>query len=113
MAGCKKQNSSATSVLPSIISFTPISGSAGTTVVITGTKAMHLPGLAAIRHDERFKAIFARLLGRHGIKMKAVVAVQRKLLEIIYVLYKNQLLYDKEFLKQNDVEEKIEHIIKN
>ena len=42
-------------------------------------KAMHLPALAAMRHNERYKAIFARLVSRHGIKMKAVVAVQRKL----------------------------------
>jgi transposase len=62
-------------------------------------KAMHLPALTAIRSDERFKAIFARLVARHGIKMKAVVAVQRKLLEMIYTLYKNNTTYDKEYLK--------------
>src|SRR5690606_3378601 len=45
-------------------------------------KAFHLPALTAIRHDERFKAVFARLVAKHGIKMKAAVAVQRKLLEI-------------------------------
>src|SRR4030095_6365584 len=43
-------------------------------------KAMHLPALEAIRKDERFKAIFARLVAKHGVKMKAVVAVQRRLL---------------------------------
>lgn len=57
-------------------------------------KAMHLPALAAIRHDERFKAVFARLVAKHGIKMKAVVAVQRKLLEIIYTLYKSNTTFD-------------------
>ncbi len=41
----------------------------------------------SIRHDERVKAIFVRLVGKHGIKMKAVVAVQRKLLEMMYTLY--------------------------
>src|SRR5829696_972568 len=34
-------------------------------------RAMHMPALAAIRHDQRFKAIFSRLLAKHGIKMKA------------------------------------------
>jgi transposase len=63
-------------------------------------KAMHLPALAAIRSDERFKAIFARLVARHGIKMKAAVAVQRKLLELIYIVYKTENLYDKEYLKK-------------
>jgi len=65
-------------------------------------KAMHLPALAAIRHDERFKGIFARLVSKHGIKMKAAVAVQRKLLEIIYIIYKTNTPYDKNYLKKNE-----------
>lgn len=60
-------------------------------------KAMHLPALAAIRHDDRYKAIFTRLVSKHGIKMKAAVAVQRKLLELIYTLYKNKSTYDKKY----------------
>lgn len=54
---------------------------------------MHLPALSAIRHDEKYKALFARLVSKHGIKMKAVTAVQRKLLELIYVLHKNKTTY--------------------
>ena len=65
-------------------------------------KAMHLPALSAIRHDERFKAIFVRLVSKHGIKMKAAVAVQRKLLEMIYILYKNNIVYDKEYFKKSE-----------
>jgi transposase len=61
-------------------------------------KAMHLPALAAIRHDERFKAVFARLVSKHGIKMKAAVAVQRKLLEMMHALYKTNKKYDKKHL---------------
>jgi transposase len=63
-------------------------------------KALHLPALAAIRSDERFKAVFARLVAKHGIKMKAAVAVQRKLLELIYTLYKTNTPYDKEYFKK-------------
>ncbi len=63
-------------------------------------KAMHLPALSAIRHDQRFKAIFTRLVSKHGIKMKAAVAVQRKLLELIYILYKNNTPYNQEYLKK-------------
>jgi transposase len=62
-------------------------------------KAMHLPALSAIRHEERFKAIFVRLVSKHGIKMKAVVAVQRNLLEMIYTLYKTNKSYDKNYLE--------------
>lgn len=61
-------------------------------------KAMHLPALSAIRHDERFKAVFTRIVSRHGIKMKAAVAVQRKLLEMMFTLYKTNTPYNKEYL---------------
>lgn len=63
-------------------------------------KAMHLPALSIIRHDDRYKAIFARLVSKHGIKMKAAVAVQRKLLEMIYTLYKTNVTYDPEYLNK-------------
>jgi transposase len=62
-------------------------------------KAMHLPALAAIRTDERFKAIFARLIAKHGIKMKAAVAIQRKILELTFTVWKNKKTYDKNYLK--------------
>lgn len=62
-------------------------------------KAMHMPALTAIRYDERMKAVFARLVARHGIKMKAVVAIQRKLLEMIYTLWKTGKKYDPDYFK--------------
>jgi transposase len=65
-------------------------------------KAMFFPALTAIRNDERFKAIFARLVQKHGIKMKAAVAIQRKLLELTYTIYKTNKPYDKEYLKQRN-----------
>jgi len=63
-------------------------------------KSLHLPALAAIRHDERYKAVFARLVNKHGIKMKAAVAVQRKLLELIYIVFKSNKNYDKTYLQK-------------
>jgi transposase len=71
-------------------------------------KAMHLPALCAIRYDERFKAIFARLVAKHGIKMKAAVAVQRKLLEMIFTLVKSGNKYEKNYLKNNTRENTVE-----
>jgi transposase len=62
-------------------------------------KAMHLPALAAVRTDQRYKAIFARLVSKHGIKMKAAVGIQRKLLEMIYTVFKTKVPYDKNYLK--------------
>ncbi|HNP07062.1 MAG TPA: transposase [Cyclobacteriaceae bacterium] len=72
-------------------------------------KAMYLPALAAIRHEQRFKAVFVRLVSKHGIKMKAVVAVQRKLLEMIYIVYTKNTPYCKNYLavEQNEMELKL------
>jgi transposase len=67
-------------------------------------KAMHLPALAAIRYDERFKSVFTRIVSKHGIKMKAAVAVQRKLLEMTYTIYKTNTKYDKEYFKKNEMQ---------
>jgi transposase len=67
-------------------------------------KAMYMPALTAIRTDERFKAVFARLVSKHGIKMKAVVAVQRKLLELAYIIYKTNKPYAKDYLQQQNEE---------
>lgn len=63
-------------------------------------KAMHLPSLAAIRTDGRFSAIFARLVSKHGVKMKATVAIQRKLLELSFVVWKNNTCYNPNHLAQ-------------
>jgi transposase len=71
-------------------------------------KAMHMPALAAIRHDERFKTIYARLIAKHGIKMKAAVAIQRKLLEMIYTIYKTGVPYDRNYLNKNEKKATVE-----
>ena len=60
-------------------------------------KSLHLPALTAIRHDERFKGVFIRLVSRDGVKMKAAVAVQRKILEMMFTVYKKKEKYDKEY----------------
>jgi transposase len=67
-------------------------------------KAMHMPALAAIRQEGKFKIIFTRLVSRHGIKMKAAVAVQRKLLEMIYTVYSKNTPYDKNYVDQNEAD---------
>lgn len=65
-------------------------------------KAMHMPALCAIRYDQHFKAVFVRLVSKHGIKMKAVVAIQRKMLEMIYTLYKTGTQYDKNYFQNKN-----------
>jgi transposase len=67
-------------------------------------KALHMPALAAIRSDERYKNVFARLVAKHGIKMKAAVAVQRKLLELMYTIHKTKTPYRQDYrLKYDDL----------
>jgi transposase len=63
--------------------------------------AMFLPALSAIKSDERVKAFFARIVAAKGIKMKAGVAVQRKLLEMTYTIFKSGQPYDKNYLEKN------------
>lgn len=58
---------------------------------------LHLPALSTIKWDDNFRDQYARIITKHGIKMKGCVAVQRKLLELIYILYKNKTVYDKDF----------------
>ena len=62
-------------------------------------KAMHLPALAAIRYSERYKAIFVRIVSRNSVKMKGAVAVQRKLLEMVYTIYKTNKPYQADYLQ--------------
>jgi len=77
-------------------------------------KAMHMPALAAIRYNERFKAVFVRLVSKHGIKMKAVVAVQRKLLEMMYSIYKSKNPFDKNYFIVNaQLSKLVDEVIKN
>lgn len=64
-------------------------------------KAMYMPALAAMRFNEHHKAIFVRLVSRHGIKMKAAVAVQRKILELIYTIYKTDKAFNKNYSNMN------------
>lgn len=70
-------------------------------------KSMHLPALTAVRWDDNFKDVYTRLISKHGIKMKALVAIQRKILELIYVIFKNKSVYDHDYITKNSVKTKI------
>jgi transposase len=59
--------------------------------------SLHLPALSTIKWDDNFRDLYARIVAKNGIKMKGCVAVQRKVLELIYILYKNKTVYDKDF----------------
>lgn len=60
-------------------------------------KAMHLPALTAIKHVDVYRELYARLVMKNGIKMKGIVAVQRKILELIYVIHKNKTVFEQDY----------------
>lgn len=62
-------------------------------------KALHMPSLTALRYNAHQKDLYIRLVSKHGIKMKGAVAVQRKLLELSYVLVKKKQTFDPHYLK--------------
>jgi transposase len=66
-------------------------------------KAMHLPSLSAVKHSQIYREIYARLVSRHGIKMKALVCIQRKLLELLYILFKNKSKFNPEYEEKKKV----------
>jgi len=57
-------------------------------------KAMHLPSLSAVKYNKSHKELYVRLIAKSGIKMKGLIAVQRKLLELIYVIHKNKTTFN-------------------
>ncbi len=57
-------------------------------------KAMHMPSLSAVKYIQPHREMYIRMVGRSGIKMQALVAVQRKILVLIYTIYKNKTVFD-------------------
>lgn len=61
-------------------------------------KALHFPALNVVRlNTGTFPDLFHRILDRTHIPMKGYVAVQRKLLCLIFSLWKNDQKYDPQF----------------
>ncbi len=54
---------------------------------------MHMPALSSIRHAETYKKTYERIKENKEYKMIAVVAIQRKILGLIYTLWKNDTTY--------------------
>lgn len=75
-------------------------------------RALHSPALSAIQHDPVFKTVADRITGRTTIKMKGVVAVQRRLLVLIYKLFVNDTVYDPNYQERN-VKEQLKKIQNN
>lgn len=57
-------------------------------------RVLHMPAFNAVKYDPSFKAFYDRVYENSRFKMKAYVAVQKKLLCIIYSLWKSDQAYD-------------------
>ena len=68
-------------------------------------RAMHMPSLVAIQCEVKpFKDLFDRTYKKHGIKMKSYVAVQKKLLIMIYHIWKKNERFEPNY--QKSIQEK-------
>ncbi|GIV31811.1 MAG: IS110 family transposase [Saprospiraceae bacterium] len=62
--------------------------------------AMHFPALTAIKYAPEMGALYERIYDRTKVKMKGCVAVQRKLLLLMFTLVKNQQTYQPHYQRQ-------------
>lgn len=61
-------------------------------------RILHLPAFNVVRYGEKkFVQIYERIMSRHTKKMVAYVAIQRKLLALIYALWKKNEAYNKDY----------------
>lgn len=67
-------------------------------------KTLHFPALVVVKYEKQFQDFFQRVLEKSFIKMKAYVAVQRKILVLIYTLYKNNTDYDPQYLNSQQMQ---------
>jgi len=66
-------------------------------------RALHFPALVAIKHNPELKALYDRVFERTRVKMKGAVAVQRKLLVLIYTLCRKNELFDPRYAPKNSL----------
>ena len=63
-------------------------------------KCLFFPAFAAIKYHQPSKELYKRIVSKSGLKMKAAVAVQRKVLILMYVLWKNDTYYNPDYQLQ-------------
>jgi len=65
---------------------------------------MHMPSMAAVRVNPTLKIFYERLKPKKVKPLIALVAVQRKLLILMYTLWKNEAYYDEKFEQKKQQE---------
>lgn len=66
-------------------------------------KVLHFPAMTAIRQEGIFQEVYERVFEQSRCKMKALVAVQRKLLITMYALVKNESEYQVNYHKERQL----------
>jgi transposase len=74
-------------------------------------KSMHLPSLSSVKYNKTHQELYVRIVEKSGIKMKALIAVQRKMLELIFVIDKNNTNYENDFQQKRTLNAKAESIL--
>ena len=69
--------------------------------------ALYMPALSAIRSNDKLRTFNSRLMETHQYKKQGVVAVMRKLLILIYTLWKKDEEYDENYVWGRDKEQAI------
>lgn len=66
--------------------------------------ALYFPSITAARTNPMFQSFYARVYETSKVKAKAFVAVQAKLLRLMYALCKNKTFFDSEYLEKKEKE---------
>ena len=76
-------------------------------------RVLFMPAFVAVKHNEKPAVdLYNRTIEKHGIKMKSYVAVQKKLLVLIYHIWKKNEEYDPNYLEKiNKQEENITNLL--
>ncbi|MDF2193793.1 IS110 family transposase [Paraflavitalea sp. CAU 1676] len=63
--------------------------------------ALHFPALVASRYNQQLKAVYTRINEKKECKMVGATALQRKILLLIYTLWKNDSTYQENYSSGN------------
>ena len=64
-------------------------------------KALYMPSLSSIQYNKQYKAFYERVTPKKVNGLIALTAIQRKLLGLMYTLWKNDTDYDENYQSKN------------
>lgn len=60
--------------------------------------ALYMPAMTSIKHDKKMKSFNDRIMQTHQFKKQGMVAVMRKMLILVYTLWKKNESYDENYI---------------